>query len=172
MCTSDLSMCILTWEALKIPTTTLCGWGPSASGSWVPCLLMGRAVTHPQECGLIELGSRPISPRSGSVSAIVLLSLQSTTTCWPGYIFVLLSRVTCMTLWNLMVEFAKQKYVMAMVLFFQYWSSNRVFLLSSLCIAHLLSSMLFCKSLVTVGNGVDWLAEFVSNGRQWVCYEW
>jgi hypothetical protein len=26
-----------------------------------------------------------------------------------------------------MVEFAKQKYVMAMVLFFQYWSSNRVF---------------------------------------------
>jgi hypothetical protein len=60
-----------------------------------------------------------------------------------------------MTLWNLMVEFAKQKYVMAMVLFFQYWSSNRVFLLSSLCIAHLLSSMLFCKSLVTVGNGVD-----------------
>jgi hypothetical protein len=35
-----------------------------------------------------------------------------------------------------------------------------------------LSSMLFCKSLVTVGNGVDWLAEFVSNGRQWVCYEW
>lgn len=33
MCTSDLSMCILTWEALKIPTTTLCGWGPSASGS-------------------------------------------------------------------------------------------------------------------------------------------
>jgi hypothetical protein len=32
-----------------------------------------------------------------------------------------------MTLWNLMVEFAKQKYVMSMVLFFQYWSSNRVF---------------------------------------------
>jgi hypothetical protein len=32
-----------------------------------------------------------------------------------------------MTLWNLMVEFAKQKYVMAMVLFFQYWSSNCVF---------------------------------------------
>ncbi len=127
MCTSDLSMCILTWEALKIPTTTLCGWGPSASGSWVPCLLMGRAVTHPQECGLIELGSRPISPRSGSVSAIVLLSLQSTTTCWPGYIFALLARVTCMTLWNLMVEFAKQKYVMSMVLFFQYWSSNHVF---------------------------------------------
>ncbi len=58
-----------------------------------------------------------------------------------------------MTLWNLMVEFAKQKYVMAM--FFQYWSSNCVFLLSSLCIAHLLSSILFCKSLVTVGNGVD-----------------
>ncbi len=170
MCTSDLSMCILTWEALKIPTTTLCGWGPSASGSWVPCLLMGRAVTHPQECGLIELGSRPISPRSGSVSAIVLLSLQSTTTCSPGYIFALLARVTCMTLWNLSLQNRS--------MWWPWFCSSSTghptvcFLLSSLCIAHLLSSMLFCKSLVTVGNGVDWLAEFVSNGRQWVCYEW